>query len=65
MAVAVPKSDIFVVMLGISLAAIVLGCFLMLGVLWRHDFSVTVSSLQGMQSPLSSDFGLPNMPQIG
>ena len=62
---AVPKSDIFVVMLGISLAAIVLGCFLMLGVLWRHDFSVTVSSLQGVISPLSSGFGLPSTPQIG
>ena len=35
---AVPKSDIFVVMLGIALGAIVLGCILMLGVLWLTIF---------------------------
>ena len=64
-AVAVPKSDIFVVMLGIALGAIVLGCLLMLWVLWRHDFSVTVSSLQGLASPASSIADLPGNPLIG
>jgi hypothetical protein len=35
-----PKSDIFVVMLGVALGAIVLGCLLMLLILWRYDFKV-------------------------
>jgi hypothetical protein len=63
--VVVPKSDIFVVMLGIALGAIVLGIILMLGVLWRHDFSVTVSSLQGMPLPASSGFSSPGKSSIG
>ncbi len=52
-------------MLGIALGAIVLGCLLMLWVLWRHDFSVTVSSLQGLASPASSIADLPGNPLIG
>ena len=35
-----PKSDIFVVMLGVALGAILLGCLLMLLILWRYDFKV-------------------------
>lgn len=35
-----PKSDIFVVMLGVALGAIVLACLLMLLILWRYDFKV-------------------------
>lgn len=35
-----PKSDIFVVMLGVSLGAILLACLLMLLILWRYDFKV-------------------------
>ena len=62
---AVPKSDIFVVMLGISLAAIVIGCLLMLGVLASHDFSVNVSSLQAPNSHMMSGFDLPSTPEIG
>jgi len=33
-----PKSDIFVALLGISLAAILLACLLMIMILWRYDF---------------------------
>jgi hypothetical protein len=38
-----PKSDIFVVMLGIALGAIILGCILMTIVLSRYSFSTKVS----------------------
>jgi hypothetical protein len=40
-----PKSDIFVVMLGIALGAIVLGCILMLIMFSRYSFSTKVSAL--------------------
>jgi len=33
-----PKSDIFVAMLGVALAAILLACLLMIMILWRYDF---------------------------
>ena len=39
-----PKSDIFVVLLGISLGAIVLGCLLMIILLAQYGFSVKVSA---------------------
>jgi hypothetical protein len=39
-----PKSDIFVVLLGISLGAIVLGCLLMILLLARYSFSLRVSA---------------------
>jgi hypothetical protein len=39
-----PKSDIFVVLLGVSLGAIVLGCLLMTLLLARYGFSVKVST---------------------
>lgn len=61
----VPKSDIFVVMLGIALGAIVLGCILMFWVFGSHGFSITVSSLQGMTLPASSGFSSPGNPSIG
>ncbi|MGC8639372.1 MAG: hypothetical protein ACP5XB_05780 [Isosphaeraceae bacterium] len=35
-----PKSDIFVVMLGVALGAIALACLLMLWILWGYDFKV-------------------------
>jgi hypothetical protein len=35
-----PKSDIFVAMLGLALAAILLACLLMLLILWQYDFKV-------------------------
>jgi len=38
-----PKSDIFVVMLGIALGAIIVGCILMTIVLSRYSFSTKVS----------------------
>ena len=40
-----PKSDIFVVMLGIALGAIILGCLLMTIVLSRYSFSTKVSAV--------------------
>ncbi len=40
-----PKSDIFVVMLGIALGAMVLGCLLLVLVLNRYGFSTKVSSV--------------------
>jgi hypothetical protein len=33
-----PKSDIFVALLGIALAAILFACLLMVLILWRYDF---------------------------
>jgi len=40
-----PKSDIFVVMLGIALGAIVLGCLLTIIMFGRYGFSTKVSGL--------------------
>ena len=40
-----PKSDIFVVMLGIALGSIVLGCLLMLIMFSRYNFSTKVSAV--------------------
>jgi hypothetical protein len=39
-----PKSDIFVVMLGVALGAIVLGCLLMIFLLARYGFSTKVAA---------------------
>ena len=38
-----PKSDIFVVMLGIALGSIVLGCLLLLLLLNRYEWSLTAT----------------------
>jgi hypothetical protein len=43
-----PKSDIFVVMLGIALGAILLGCLLMTIVLSRYSFSTKVSAVSSL-----------------
>ncbi len=40
MLVQAPKSDLFVVMLGVALGSILLACLLMLLILWRYDFKV-------------------------
>jgi len=40
-----PRSDIFVVMLGIALGAMVLGCLLLILILNQYDFSTQVSAL--------------------
>jgi hypothetical protein len=40
-----PKSDIFVVMLGIALGAIVLGCLLTIIMFGKYGFSTKVSGL--------------------
>jgi hypothetical protein len=40
-----PKSDIFVALLGVAAGAIFLGFLLLLLVLWRYDFSTSVSAL--------------------
>ena len=64
-AVAVPKSDIFVVMLGIALGAIILGTLLMVGVLWRHGFSISVSSLRQVGPPAAVGHDSPGIPMIG
>jgi hypothetical protein len=39
-----PKSDIYVVLLGISLGAIVISCILMIIMLGRYNFSTKVSA---------------------
>jgi hypothetical protein len=39
-----PKSDIYVALLGISLAAILIGCLLMILLLGRYEFKVKVSA---------------------
>jgi hypothetical protein len=49
-----PKSDIFVVLLSISLGAILIGCLLLLLVWGRYDYSTTVASLFG--TPQSDSF---------
>jgi hypothetical protein len=40
-----PKSDIYVALLGISLAAILIGCLLMILLLGKYEWSVKVSSV--------------------
>jgi hypothetical protein len=40
-----PKSDIYVVLLGISLGAIVISCILMLVMLARYNFNTKVSAI--------------------
>ncbi len=39
-----PKSDLYVILLGVSLAAIVMGCLLMALMLNRYGWSVKVSA---------------------
>lgn len=39
-----PKSDIYVALLGISLAAILIGCLLMILLLGRYEFKVKVAA---------------------
>ena len=39
-----PKSDIYVALLGISLAAIVIGCLLMILLLGKYDWKVKVAA---------------------
>jgi hypothetical protein len=46
-----PKSDIYVAMLGISLAAVLLGCLLMIVLFSRYNFSTKVSGLS-VSSPV-------------
>lgn len=48
MYVQAPKSDIFVLLLSISLGAILIGCLLLLLVWGRYDYSTTVASLTGI-----------------
>jgi hypothetical protein len=54
-----PQSDLFVVLLGISLGAMILGCLLLILVLWRYDFSTKVSALNPLspvaEKPLFAD----------
>jgi hypothetical protein len=45
-----PKSDIYVVMLGIALGAILLGCILMALVFSRYNFSTKVSAVSGVST---------------
>jgi hypothetical protein len=45
-----PRSDIYVVMLGIALGAILLGCLLLMLVLNRYEWKTKVSVL-GSSSP--------------
>jgi hypothetical protein len=40
-----PKSDIYVVMLGIVLGAMIIGCLLMVLILSRYEFKIKVSAL--------------------
>jgi hypothetical protein len=44
-----PKSDIYVVMLGIALGSLVLGCLLMTLILSSYGFSTKVSSVSNAQ----------------
>ena len=46
-----PRSDIFVVLLGVALGAMILGCLLLVLILKGYDFSTKVSAL----SPQASD----------
>lgn len=40
-----PQSDIYVVMLGIALGAMIIGCLLMILILNRYEFKTKVSAL--------------------
>jgi len=46
-----PRSDLFVVMLGISLGAIVLGCLLMFLIWSSYGFETRVSALSAPAAP--------------
>lgn len=48
-----PKSDIYVALLGISLAAILIGCLLMLLLLNRYEWKVKVSAAGHAPAPFS------------
>jgi hypothetical protein len=48
-----PKSDIFVALLGVAAGAIFLGFLLLLIVLWRYDFSTSVSALAPILTSVS------------
>lgn len=50
MFVQTPKSDIYVVLLGVALGAIILGCILLTLVFKRYDFSTKVSLAPATQS---------------
>jgi hypothetical protein len=40
-----PKSDIYVVLLGVSLGAILVSCIIMIVVFYRYGFSTKVSAI--------------------
>ena len=46
-----PQSDIYVVMLGIALGAMIIGCLLMILILNRYEFKRTVSALPSPTAP--------------
>ncbi len=48
-----PKSDIYVALLGISLAAILIGCLLMILLLGRYEFKVKVADAGRSPSAVS------------
>ena len=60
------KSDIFVAILGIALAAILLACLLMLLILWRYDFKVNakLAARDGQAQVLSLASRSTDLPSI-
>ena len=64
-----PKSDIFVVMLGVAFAALLISCILMLLIWWRYDFKINAKLADNRQAPsqvaiLRSADGLPSTPLL-
>ncbi|MDG3004154.1 hypothetical protein [Paludisphaera mucosa] len=55
MLVPAAKSDIYVALLGISLAAILISCILMVLLLMRYDWKISVSSAAPTPSALATD----------
>ncbi|AMV39938.1 hypothetical protein [Planctomyces sp. SH-PL62] len=49
-----PKSDIYVALLGISLAAVIIGCILMTLLLMKYEWKISVSSAAPVPSALAS-----------
>jgi len=59
-----PKSDIFVVMLAISLGAILIGCLLLTLVMNRYDFKIKPTAMNAVSAPVMALAEIPGNPEF-
>jgi hypothetical protein len=62
-----PKSDIFVALLGVALAAIILACLLMFIILWRYEFKANAklaAAERGIVTPAVMPAGVASRPIV-